>query len=376
MSSDRELLALLAAADHSLKEERLPPRGVRRIANELSRELDHDGQRRKVGWVPMATFMAGAVLVLVFLAWVRSPSTALNDDGTPANSLAQSTATVTGDNCEHERSDRLEVRGACQVVTQSPSMRIETIESARVTVDDRVLRVHQGSALFDVDKVVGSPVRVVTPAGEIVVIGTRFRVVVTGQTGQIDLYEGQLEFHANDGTVTPIAAGQRLEFGQNHAPAGSLPASAAAVPQPSAPPIPAETVVPVAAEKPTPQPPAQTRKPAVSKPAASKASASKRPTANTAVTSADDAGALIEQVQRLRRQGKFAEAATQLRHALRKKWPSRTADVLSNELGRILARRLDDPKAACAHWRKHLSRFPQTRYRKQIERSMSTLSCL
>ena len=87
------------------------------------------------------------------------------------------------------------------------------------------------------------------------------------------------------------------------------------------------------------------------------------------------AAAIIEEVQQLRRRGEYERAATRLRDALRQHWPTRTADVLSYELGTILARHLDDTTRACAHWRQHLQQFRATRYRRQVTASISTLSC-
>ncbi len=88
-----------------------------------------------------------------------------------------------------------------------------------------------------------------------------------------------------------------------------------------------------------------------------------------------DAGPVIEAAERLRRAGRYAEAAETLRTALKRRWPTRTADVLSHELGRLLQRRIRDKASACTHWRRHLERFEQTRYRTRIERSMDELGC-
>lgn len=84
---------------------------------------------------------------------------------------------------------------------------------------------------------------------------------------------------------------------------------------------------------------------------------------------------MIEAAERLRRSGRYAEAASTLRDALKRRWPTRTADVLSYELGRLLERRVRDREAACEHWRGHLERFANTRYRTRIERSLTALSC-
>ena len=91
-------------------------------------------------------------------------------------------AHVSGPDCHHRQveGDALELTGACEVVTFAPAMRIQSVQAAELGVQGRVVRMQRGSALFDVDRVTGDPVRIVVPGGEIVVVGTRFRVVVDG----------------------------------------------------------------------------------------------------------------------------------------------------------------------------------------------------
>jgi len=354
MSERDRFIARLVDADRSLSEVRLPPPGVQRIANELTRVLDGYNPRRRFRWVPMVTFVAGAVFVLAFL----SLGDRVGVSASPAPIVSQRAVTrtvVSGDNCRREEGETIEVRGACAVVMDTPGIRVQTIESAHLSIDERILQVHAGDALFDVDKVVGEPVRVLVPGGEIVVVGTRFRVVVRGAVGQVDLYEGRLEFHGDDGSKTPIEAGETLAFGRPHRPA-AVPVRAVPEPPRTEPNLELEP-----AKAPTPSP-AQPTKRSRTKP-------------STPSPATLDAGVLIEEVQRLNQLGQYASAATQLQQALQQRWPKRTAEVLSNELGRILARRLHDPVRACAHWREHLTRFPATRYRTQIAASMDSLGC-
>jgi hypothetical protein len=335
MADDRRLIPRLLEAERSLQDVRVPPRAVRRIADRMARELDRVGRTRHFAWVPMLTFVAGATLVLAFLAVHRDVR-----DATVLPRVREVAVRIAGPDCHHRLRDEgaLALRGACEVSTTSPAMRVQTVEGAELDVDDRVVHMQRGSALFDVDPVVGDPVRIVVPGGTIIVVGTRFRVVVTGAGGEVDLYEGALEFHADDGSVAPIAAGQQFAFGEIAAP----PLHAAA-PSPS-------PASPVVETVPAPAPRVD-RVPRIS------------------------ADAIIAEVQQLRRRGDYRRAAARLRDALGERWPKRTAEVLSYELGTILARHLDDATAACTHWQKHLQRFGKTRYRGQIERSIVTLSC-
>lgn len=371
MSNKRQLLGRLAAADRSLQEVRLPPAGVRRVATRISEELSRPGKQRRFGWMPMATFVAGAALVLLFLLVARFRPTETSPVATRATAVR---VIVTGDGCEQRRGEVLELVGACNLVTQSPSMRVETATGTRLSLADRVLEVHDGSAMFDVDAVAGSPVRVQTPGGEIVVVGTRFRVAVAGATGSVELYEGRLEFHDLDGRVTQFGAGQRLTFG------GSV--TLAAIASGSGEPDKHAAATPVAVPEPMPEPEPKTEAVPEPKAVASPRSAKSAPrgvvpSARRVVPAVPrrDAGAVVEATRELRRVGDYLGAAKRLEDALNETWPPHTAEVLSNELGRIVARHLSQPDRACKHWRGHLKRFPKTRFRTQIEASMVSLEC-
>jgi transmembrane sensor len=333
MAEDRRLLPRLVTAERSMQDVRLPARAVKRIADRIDRELDRTARARRIAWIPMLTFVAGAALVLAFLAVRRS-----GDEPIAKSHVMAPSVRVAGPDCRHhEQGGALGLTGACEVSTGSPAMRIQTVAGAELDVVDREVRMKRGTALFDVDKVVGDPLRVVVPGGTIVVVGTRFRVVVDRDGGRVDLYEGALEFRADDGSVAPIATGQRFAFG--------MPATPAAPPEDDEPIVlEEEEAAPVSKPAPRVEPPAH-------------------------------ASAIIEEVQRLRRSGDYERAAAKLRDALAERWPTRTAEVLSYELGTILARHLGDSAAACAHWRRHLQRFAASRYRRQIDASLAVLAC-
>lgn len=355
MPSSRELLERLRAADRSLSEERMPRATTKRVAKRISAELESQSRPSRMGWIPMLTFVAGAALVLLFLRWSTSEQPALtpSEAETPVMMVQ-----VSGPACRSQSDGSTKVWGACSLSTSGPSMRIDTIESSHLEVEDRVVHLKAGSALFDVDPVQGEPIRVAIPQGEIVVVGTRFRVVVGARRSEVELYEGRLEFHDPSGQVTPILAGQLVGFGKAQDPASPVPVVS-----------PGEEPAAEAAE---PVPPAATETPpARQRPARKRVSPA--PTGGTPTE--QDAGPVIEAAERLRREGRYAEAAATLRAALKRRWPTRTADVLSYELGRLLERRIRDQAAACTHWNKHLQRFETTRYRARIERSMNELGC-
>jgi FecR protein len=224
-----------------------------------------------------------------------------------------------------------------------------------------VVHLREGSALFDVARVRGSPVRVVVPGGAIVVIGTRFRVEVDRTGGNVELFEGRLEFHADDGSVTPIVAGQQLAFGARRF-----------VPPPPA------AIAPEAAqdEEPTILDDAPAEAPAATVAPRRRTHRDGAPSRIAApVEPVRSAAEIIDDVRTLRHRGDYEGAAGRLRDALEQPWPRRAAEVLSYELGTILARHLHDVEGACHHWRAHLQRFGNGPRRAPIEASLASLGC-
>lgn len=344
----REMLERLKAADRSLAEERMPRAGSRRVARRISKELESQSGPSRMGWIPMLTFVAGAALVLLFLRWGAADEAPLTSHEAKSPAM---TVQVSGPACRSQSDETTKVWGACSISTAGPSMSIDTIEASQLEVAGRVVHLRAGSALFDVEPVHGEPVRVAIPQGEIVVVGTRFRVVVGAERSEVELYEGRLEFRDLSGQVTPILAGQLVGFGE-----AVMDSSASPEPPVGLPNLLSSEPAPAAA---APASPTRRR------------SGSKK---NQPATERD-AGPVIEAAERLRREGRYTEAAATLRAALKRRWPTRTAEVLSHELGRLLERRIRDKASACAHWRKHLERFKKTRDRTRIERSMNELGC-
>lgn len=349
MSDDRRIVARLREADRGLGDARLSAQAIHRISASMAGELERQLRPRRFGWIPMLTFVAGAAVVLLTLLWRRSPEALPERRPEPARTLAADVVAVSGSDCQQQRgADGVMVRGACNVAVEVPAMRIASEAAAQISVARNVVDMREGSALFDVESVAGGdPVRVNVPGGTIVVIGTRFRVDVEDARGQVELFEGRLEFHADGGGITPIEAGERLAFARAEADAPTVPAAT----DDDEPTILGEPTPPrAAASRPAPPVPAD--------PIAPRSSA-----------------AIIDEVQALRRRGDYDGAVTLLREALGQRWPARTAEVLSYELGTILARHLGDVDGACAHWQQHLARFADTRYQVQISASQAALGC-
>jgi hypothetical protein len=352
------LLDELRRADASLQAERLPPSAVRRVGRRIDEELaDTDGSTRMPRWVPMATFAGGAALVLAVLA-IGGP----RRDASP-----EATGTIVrGADCE---SDGAKISGRCDVKMAEPAMTIHTAR-ADVELHGRVIDVHGGQADFDVDPVHEAPVRVKVPGGQIVVVGTRFRVEVdaAAQRGVVILHEGRLRFEADDGRVSAIEAGETFAFGVKALAQGDAvdrDASAAAIERD-------REDAPEAGSNATASkaPSTAVRRPATRLRA-------KMPTRPDAAEPAPiDVDALITAVDASRRTGDYHGAADALRAALRGHLDLRAREVLSYELGTILGGHLKDTEQACAHWSEHHRRFGDGRYGKQVARARAQLGCL
>ena len=359
----------LRRADAALQAEHLPAAAVRRVGRRIEDELaDTDGSARMPRWVPMATFVGGAALVLAVLAIGGQRRT--NDGADTPGTV------VRGDDC---RSDGARISGGCDVEMSEPAMTIHTAR-ADIELHERTIDVRGGQADFDVDPVHDAPVRVRVPGGEIVVVGTRFRVIVdaAAQRGVVILHEGRLRFEADDGDVSPIEAGETFAFAVDASQLASADAPADARGIAAAPHAPTamphaggaereRAADPDARQVPAPKPRASRDRDRPREPAPA-------PTPAPAPAPVD-VDAVIAAVDASRRSGDYRGAADALRAALRGVLDPRAREVLSYELGTILTSHLHDDAQACAHWATHRERFGAGRYAKQVARAQAELAC-
>jgi hypothetical protein len=366
------LIPALLAEDAALAAECLPAAAKQRIAERMAREIE--GVRRPRPWLPMLSFVAGAVLVLLVVMRGMPPAAA------PARASVAPGWSVQGNDCRVHTDAAVDLEGRCELVSADPPLSLRTEDPTRVRVRGRWIDVEDGRATFDVQPVHGEPVRIGVPGGTIVVVGTRFRVDVDmqGRSGSVELFEGELRFEHAEGGLEAIHAGQRFDFAGApgepavsvavHEPSSPAPVSEEAIPIPLATPEPPAAAAPEVAVAPTLAAPEPTpQRPRVRTPKA------RRP--RDEAPSPVDIASLTEKIDELRRRGEYRDAAEQLERALSRRLDHRTGEVLSYELGTILARHLGDPARACRHWARHVERFDGGRYAAQIERSRATLDC-
>jgi hypothetical protein len=285
-------------------------------------------------WLPACTFVAGAALVLAVIG-LRLPDDDAQENRTEVavGMPALGVFALQGAGCESRPAGSgAEVSGDCRLVADH--MTVQVWERAVVEPDGEAVRLRSGQALFDVEPVRqgSAPVEIAVSHGVIEVVGTRFAVAQAGAGGHVDLFEGEIRFHALDGSVTDIRPGQRHGWGTE----ALQVASAEGVDDEQ------DTIEVL------PDVEKQERRPSREE--------------------------IIERVGELRAQRRYGEAINVLREANRRRWDRRTAQVLSYELGELLRFR-GDRASACKHWRGHQRRFPDGRYHDAIVEQLDKLDC-
>lgn len=343
------LLPRLRRRDHELACATMPVGARHRVASQLAQEAARraNGGVRGLSartWIPMATFAAGAALVMLVVGWnlLHSRTNSPEIDATP-NVAVSPGYVVEGEQCRAHRDGRTAVlAGACRLL--GPQISVQTWDDARLVLSERTVVLSTGEAMFDVRPVVPgeASVRVVVSHGIIEVLGTRFTVNQTEGGGTVELFEGHIRFRdGSEGDWVDIVPGQRFGWGdrQEHRaqvePAADVGEETITIEEDPADPRAGEAVDTVAVSPHKP-----------------------------------DADVVIARVTALRGAGRYRQASAVLRRALRHKWDRRTAQVLSYELGQILEHHRDDPAVACKHWRRHQTRYPQGRYASAVADSL------
>ena len=371
MPDEPMLAPRLRELDRQQRLRGMPPVARMRVAARLREEAQRRAAARgfRNRWLPALTFAAGAALVLLVVGLgLQRASIATRAQAPDRTALGM--FTVQGQGCRLQGQEGSTVLdGSCRLV--SPKLTVHTWERVVLQRDGGV-RLVEGTALFDVETVpVGEqPVRIHVSHGTIDVLGTRFTIEQEADGGFVDLFEGKIRFTSLQGEVVDIAPGQRHAWGTIAVPSvavrGHSAAASRGVQTPEAPPTEPEAVP--AEPEPAPETTARKR-------VSSGTSTRSRRDAKARGTT-EEAALIIDEVARLRANGDYARAASVLRRAEQsRRWDSRTAQVLSYELGEILGRHLHDATAACAHWAEHASRFPRGRYARAVASARERLHC-
>ncbi|MGH1345131.1 MAG: FecR domain-containing protein [Nannocystales bacterium] len=361
----QDLVAVLEELEQKREAEGMPIGARNRV--QLAIQSHESGrQARWRRWVPAASFVAGAALVLAVVGsrWAAPSEDAAVSGSVASLAVSRPTRAAVGafhvegpseDCLVRAADDAADLAAHCSLV--APHMTVQAWEAATVRTEGRNVRVRSGKVLFEVESVPHdeAPVEVGVSHGTIEVVGTRFAVEQQDGGGHVDLLEGKIRFHHPDGRVEDVLPGQRLSWG--------TPVVAMADGTTEVETSDLQPAVAAAAED---SPRGDVR--------ASGASAEpERRRARGRGTDAQ-AAAIIERVTELRANKRFGAAITELRRALRRSWDGRTAQVLSYELGELL-RAAEDPLGACDHFVAHQRKYPNGRYKSAVDRVLDRLEC-
>ncbi|MEM6997088.1 MAG: FecR domain-containing protein, partial [Myxococcota bacterium] len=223
------LLPLLRAHDEQVSRAVMPV-GVR---NRITLRLAHEAANRRgrtgvMRFVPMATFAAGAALVMLVMGWNLTRGASEPAAPAPAPAVASLAGyTVQGAECRpRQEGDEALLSGECRLV--GPQLAVQTWDDVRLKPGPRRVVLSSGQATFDVQTVQPDEetVRVVVSHGVIEVLGTRFTVDQDEGGGFVDLYEGHIRFHPGDEgsgqAWVDIQPGQRHAWGDRAEPDDAL----------------------------------------------------------------------------------------------------------------------------------------------------------
>lgn len=335
-----------------------PPAELRGRVLDAAMPTSARPQRR---WVAPALAFASGVLVTLALRATTS-SSAVSDPHPVAIATPASGARATCDPALG--TEPAAIASPCRFDVEEIGVGLDVWTPARLARTGRRLVLVEGSVTFDVEPVGDAPpIEIDVGAGIVRVLGTRFDIQNTGDTGHLDLIHGRVEFHDRAGGVREVIPGVRLSWDRR---ADTTPPS-----------VPAHATAPLDA----PRPPSATLDvpaPDTGSPTRPRSGRPRVPAPPTThpdtEATTDDLEALLDAVARHRLAGEHAEAEALLRDALARIDVASTAEVLSFELGTLLELAEGAPRA-CEHWRAHADRFAGGSSRARVAAHRVQLGC-
>jgi transmembrane sensor len=325
-----DIVEKLREADGELRKERLSPEADRRIRLLLAGEGRRPRAWLRLVWAPAAAL---AVALLIWALWPgRRPPEPL-----PPRPAGFSVASGAVD----REQGQLRCRTAgCTLEAPEIETRLELAKHCVVTRRRGRIRLVRGQLTVEVrPRPRKQPVRIAVSHGVVEVTGTRFTLRQDPTRGWVKLERGAIRFVSDDGRAVALRPGERLDW---PLPPPEPPASQASLPRAS---------LDASPSTPTPGKP---------RPAPLDERATQ---------------ALLEQVERLRSQQRYARAAALLRRSLPRIADRTTRERLSYELGSLLTYQLKRGDRACRHWKRHLRAFSPTRYAADIARARKLIGC-
>jgi hypothetical protein len=310
-------------------------------AARVRRRLDQRARpSRRIGVTVLALAAAGAGAWLIARPQASSERSSSFVDGVEADGVETIVRSPDLQLSVDARHAVLHVdRGSCTLrVRDWGTVSLRAGSSLRRADDG--LELSSGAADFAVDKraPANGSTFVHVPQGSIEITGTRFSMIQSERVGSVHLDEGSIRFHAPDGRTVALVPGQSLAW--------PLPAEVAAAVE-TAPAARDTTVNPVTAAQ---------RKVPSSQPGT-------------------DRGGLVEQIAKLRAEGRYQELVEALGAAIGRERRALMRERLSFELGAVLTYHLVANERACTHWAAHDRAFPGGHYAEEVADARKHLHC-
>lgn len=362
--SNNDQLDLMVQAYHEAEREVGEARPARELHKRqvLNAMLDKERQRTHAELVPHRPIVWGGVAALAALCLCGVGFALLADDdvgedvvGEPRQDDMVLRPVTSG--CHATRvGDALSLSPACTWEWGAHFTRLSSATGdVLLTPLDRGLRVDIGEVIVEVDprKPRSFPVRLLVSGGVIEVVGTRFTIREFSTHGEVTLHRGSIRFTPEDGgEPVMIEPGQTMRWGATPDEVHTRPQPDVDDTQPEV--LPEDTI--------------DVRTPASK-------SAPRRPRTQAQVE--EEARLTAQDMRTVRRHRRLGERgdAIKLLDALSTRTSSPTTrEVISYEKGDILSE-MEDVKRQCAHWRRHLKRFPKGRYVTQVQARHDALTC-
>ncbi len=371
---DSEIVERIRAADDALGGVSVRPELDWRVRRTLKDESAGSVRDNRPWTWALAGTMAGALAAVAVMSVLFSD---LSSKGAAGDEMARRSddqslveaprppprgAAAPG-NCAMEESPRgLALRSGCSTFSLNPSMRIQAETKSWISVADDAVRVVEGRVTFDVDPVEPGepPVQVLVSAGRIVVMGTRFTVDESGESGAVELHEGSIRFVTVEGRASVLEPGESTTWTVEEV--GEPPASKAD-----------HRVERSTSARPTSSVSGERADDRSSKAVSPTSEAVPKSEAIGVDPHGRDLEALLERLAELRELGAFDRMARLLKSALPDLADASAAEILSFELAEVLVESKADD--ACAHLMIHNDRFDDGAYETEVKRMIRRLGC-
>jgi len=338
MTERPNLIERLRQADLELKREQLSPAADRRLRQLMERgepEPSPSSAWPRLVWVAVSAAVVLLAVWGIWGSWMR---------GRTLERPQLAGFQVAGGEAQIDAHDQVRCRSAsCTLNAPDLATRLELKKETVMRRRERQIEIVRGEVICEVKPRPrkARPVKVFVSHGAIEVLGTRFTVRQGANGGEVTLHRGSIRFASADGRTVALRPGQSLVW-----------------------------PLPPATKAPTSQPTSQPAPPTPPTPPSQPAPKPRR-------QYFDEQGMvdLLEQLERLRSQQRYAKAVALLRRSLPKVRDRTTRERLSYELGSILTNQLRDSPRACRRWRRHLRVYGAKRYGVEIAKARKMLGC-